>query len=302
MKFVAAFFITLLFLCNAFGQEITESNIIKVMSFNIRCSPCEDSSSINHWSKRKQRIFKIIEKYNPDILGLQEADTGQIYDIVNRFNGYKWIGKGRDDGKFAGEFTAVLYKRDRFLLNDTYTYWLSANPSVPTKGWDAAYKRTVTIAVFLDLENESALCFFNTHFDHIGRTARIESAKLLRKYVREYSTDYPAILTGDFNFTENSRGYKVLTSGKSDPDSTDPQMADNPLLNSQYVSERLHTGGNITFNAFGKKTDIENPIDFIFVNERVKVESHQIITWLPEGLYPSDHFPVLVKVVCKTNK
>jgi endonuclease/exonuclease/phosphatase family metal-dependent hydrolase len=302
MKFIVGFILASIFLCNSFAQEATGKNTLNVMSFNIRCASCENSSSINNWSKRKERVFQIIEKYDPDIIGLQEAEIGQIRDIANKFEAYKWVGKGRDDGKEAGEFTAVFYKRDRLLLNNTYTYWLSETPSVPSKGWDAAYRRTVTVALFKDSRTESTFCVINTHLDNVGVTARNESAKMLRKTADEYSPDIPVIITGDFNCTEDSKAYDVLTVGQSKLDSLHSGTDNIPLFNSQYLSETPHTGGKITFNGFGSNTEIENPIDFIFVNDRVKVLSHQIITDLPDGLYPSDHFPVLVKLVCEESK
>lgn len=302
MKFIVSFFLVSVFLCNSFAQEVTGTDTLRVMSFNIRCAVCEDSSSINHWSKRKLRVFQIIDKYDPDIIGLQEAEIGQIRDIANEFEGYKWIGKGRDDGKEAGEFTAVFYKTDRLLLNDTYTYWLSETPSVPGKGWDAAYRRTLTVALFNDSRTQSPFYIINTHLDNVGATARIESAKMLRRTAGEYSPDYPVILSGDFNCTEDSKPYKILTANESEPDSIYPDLESSPLLNSEYLTETPHTGGKITFNGFGSRTDIKNPIDFIFVNDRVKVLSHQIITELPDGLYPSDHFPVLIKLVCEDFK
>lgn len=299
MKFVVGFLLASVFLYNSFAQEVTGNNTLKVLSFNIRCATCEDSGSINHWSKRKERVFQIIDKYDPEIIGLQEADIGQIRDIANEFKDYKWVGKGRDDGKEAGEFTAVFYKRDRLLLNNAYTYWLSETPSVPSKGWDAAFRRTVTAALFKDSRTESSFCIINTHLDNVGVTARVESAKMLRKTAAEYSPDFPVIITGDFNCTEDSKAYDILTVGQSKSDSLHPGKDDIPLFNSQYLSETPHTGGKITFNGFGSNTEIENPIDFIFVNNRVKVLSHKIITDLPDGLYPSDHYPVIIEIVCK---
>jgi len=281
------------------GQEKNDEKILRVMSFNIRCGSCEDSSDINYWGKRKQIVFQLFKKYNPDIIGLQEAEIQQIKDIENEFEDFMWFGQGRDDGKEAGEFTAVFYKWKRLDPWSYDTDWLSETPEVPSKGWNAALNRTVTKAIFYDSKTESLLCFFNTHFDHIGNTARIESAKLIRKNVDEYSPFYPAIITGDFNFTEDSEGYKVLTSNKFEMEDLSPTVNYKPLLNSQYISEQPHYGGKITFNAFGKTTEFKKAIDFIFVNEQVKVLSHRTVTDTLEGLFPSDHFPVFVEIVFK---
>ena len=284
----------------SFPQDKDDEKILRVMSFNIRCGSCEDTSDVNYWSERKGRVFQLFKKYDPDIIGLQEAEIWQIKDIEKEFEEYKWIGAGRDDGKESGEFTAVFYKWKRFNPWENDTYWLSKTPDVPSKGWDAALNRTVTEVLFRDHKSELNFGFFNTHLDHMGKIARIESAKILRKRTSEYSGGYlPVILTGDFNFDENAENYKILTSGELEMEELNPSVKYEPLLNAQYISEKPHYGGKITFNAFGKKTDIESPIDFIFVNRYVKVLTHRVIDDTLEGLYPSDHFPVLVDILLK---
>ena len=300
MKVAIIFYLISLFLFPSFGQDKTDDQYLKVMSFNIRCASCEDSSDINHWSKRKQLVFQLFKKYKPDIIGLQEAEIQQILDIEKEFAEYKWIGKGRDDGKEKGEFTAVFYKWKRIDPWSYDTEWLSETPSVPSKGWDAALNRTVTEAFCRDRKSERNFWLFNTHFDHVGETARVESAKFLRKKASEYSGEYlPVIITGDFNFTENSDGYKVLTSGPLKLATLNPNAEYKPLLNSEYISEQPHSGGKISFNAFGKATDIKSTIDFIFVNDEVKVISHRTITDTLEGLFPSDHYPILIEIAFK---
>lgn len=284
----------------SFSQDKDNEKILRVMSFNTRCGSCEDTIDVNHWSERKNRVFQLFKKYDPDIIGLQEAEIWQIKDIEKEFEEYKWIGAGRDDGKESGEFTAVFYKWKRFNPWEYDTYWLSKTPDVPSKGWDAALNRTVTEVLFRDHKSELNFGFFNTHLDHMGEIARIESAKILRKKANEYSGGYlPIIITGDFNLDENAEGYKILTSGELEIEELYPSVKYEPLLNAQYISEKPHYGGKITFNAFGKKTDIESPIDFIFVNKYVKVLTHRIIADTLEGLYPSDHFPVLADILLK---
>ena len=302
MKYGFIFYLVSVFLFQSFGQEKIDDKILKVMSFNIRCGSCEDTSDVNHWSKRKIRIFQLLNKFEPDIIGLQEAEIWQIADIDSEFNDYLWLGKGRHDGEKEGEFTAVFYKEKRFHAQDNFTYWLSETPDTPSVGWDAALNRTLTAVLFYDYLNEGIICFFNTHFDHVGETARVESAKFLRKIVTEYSGKHPAVVTGDFNFTKESEGYKALTSGELEVENTKDDLKYEPLINSEYISEKPHTGGDTTFNAFGRETDIKSAIDFIFVNDKVKVLTHQTIIDVPEGLFPSDHYPVLVELLFKGSK
>ncbi|MDP2362468.1 MAG: endonuclease, partial [Ignavibacteria bacterium] len=100
----------------------------------------------------------------------------------------------------------------------------------------------------------------------------------------KYLNDYSIILSGDFNYTSNSEGYKILTSKLSD---------------SKSISKTENVGGNISFNGFGKDIQLDNKIDFIFVNNKTEVLNHIIDTTTFNGLYPSDHYPVITKIILK---
>ena len=47
---------------------------------------------------------------------------------------YAYIGIGRDDGKQAGEYSAIFYKKDKFKVLDHGDFWLSTDTSRPNKG------------------------------------------------------------------------------------------------------------------------------------------------------------------------
>lgn len=254
---------------------------IKIMTYNIRCGYCEDSSSVNNWSNRKYLVAYVIKGHNPDLIGLQEAEMFQVKELIEMLGNYDWYGVSRDDGKEGGESTAILYRKKRFELEEKQTLWLSETPEFVSKGWDAAFKRTFTIAKLKDIISSKEFYYFNTHLDHIGEIARTESSKLMLNKINEYSNDYPVILSGDFNFTSISDGYKIITSQLSD---------------SKFISRTGSIGGNITFNGFGKDVLPDNKIDFIFLNDKVEVLNTIIDTATFNGLYPSDHYPVISEV------
>src|SRR5687767_13798885 len=99
---------------------------VDVMTYNIRYDNPADG--INQWSSRKEKVFALIKKYDPDIFGVQEALHHQLTDIQNNCTGYKFIGVGRDDGKDKGEFSAIFYKASRFDVIEQNTFWLSETP------------------------------------------------------------------------------------------------------------------------------------------------------------------------------
>ncbi len=270
----------ILIISNAFPQ--TEN--IKVMTYNIRCGYCEDSSSVNNWSKRKYFVAYLIRNHNPDLIGLQEAEMFQVKDLIEMLDEYDWYGVSREDGKEGGESTAILYRKKRFIPEEKQTLWLSDTPMIVSKGWDAAYKRTVTITKLKDLMTSKEFYYFNTHLDHIGEVARTESSRLIAKEIDKYSKEYSVILSGDFNYTSSSEGYKIITCKLSD---------------SKYIAETENIGGNITFNGFGKDMQPDNKIDFIFVNDKTTVSNHIINTTTFNGLFPSDHYPVIAEILLK---
>ena len=269
-----------IFLTNCFAQ--TEN--IKVMTYNIRCGYCEDSSSVNNWSKRKYLVAYLIKNHNPDLIGLQEAEMFQVKELIEMLDEYDWYGVSREDGKEGGESTAILYRTKRFDLEEKQTLWLSETPELVSKGWDAAFKRTVTITKLKDLISLKEFYYSNTHLDHIGDVARTESSRLLVNEIGKFSTDYSIILSGDFNYTSSSEGYKIITS---------------ELFDAKAISKTQSTGGNITFNGFGNNIQPDNKIDFIFVNEKAEVLNHIIDTTTFNGLYPSDHYPVISELKLK---
>jgi len=280
MKKISLLFAFILFTQIAFTQ--TEN--LKIMTYNIRCGFCEDSSSVNNWSNRKYLVAYLIKSHNPDLIGLQEAEMFQVKELIEMLDVYDWYGVSREDGKEGGESTAILYRKKRFSLEQKQTLWLSETPELVSKGWDAAYKRTITITKLKDLISSKEFYYFNTHLDHIGEAARTESSKMIVNELGKYSTEYPVVLSGDFNYRDSSDGYKIITS---------------KIFDTKLIYKTENTGGNITFNGFGKDIQTDNKIDFIFVNDKVEVLNHIIDTTTFNDLYPSDHYPVVTEITIK---
>ncbi len=276
MKFyLAIVLITIVYFCNA------QSNTIDVCSFNIRFDNPDDGE--HNWKHRKENVAALIQYYEADLIGMQEVLKSQIEDLEKLLPGYAWVGVGRDDGKEAGEYSPIFYNKDRFIVKQQSTFWLSETCDEPgTMGWDAACNRVVTWMELQDRNTEKVFFIFNTHFDHRGVTARKESAKLIVQKVKEIAGSYPVVITGDFNCTPDSEPYKILAEAFSD---------------AYLVSKTPHYGQLDTFNGFKvPEEDKGRRIDFIFTKGQVEVLKHAILTDSWAGKFPSDHFPVLAKL------
>ena len=262
-----------------------QSQELNVMTFNIRYNTKNDS--LNAWPYRKDNAASQVRFHEVHILGVQEALHDQMMDLSQSLGKYKYTGVGRDDGKTKGEYSAIFYDTTRLKLIGSSTFWLSLTPEVPgSKGWDANITRIVTWAKFRDLSTKKLFFVFNTHFDHIGQEARRESAKLLKKKVKDIAGADPVIITGDFNAHPSAEPIKILID-ESDRDR---------FIDTKAVSATPHYGPEGTFNGFASKERDNEPIDFIFIKGKWKVKQHATLSQTWGGRFSSDHFPVFAKV------
>jgi endonuclease/exonuclease/phosphatase family metal-dependent hydrolase len=263
-----------------------DDEVVRVMTYNIRYAGDEKVDGINSWSNRKELVASVIRFHRAEIVGLQEALAHQLEDLTEHLSGYAWIGVGRDDGERGGEFSAILFKKERFEIMDNSTFWLSETPDIPSKGWDADFNRIVSWAKMKDRRTDTVFYVFNTHFDHRGEQARLNSVALLKEMVAGIAADYPVVVTGDFNFTPESEAYRLLTDD-----------GEHILADAHKISRYGHYGSGITFNDFGSSLIAGNKIDYIFIKNNVDVIQHGIIAETFNGRFPSDHMPVLAEVV-----
>jgi endonuclease/exonuclease/phosphatase family metal-dependent hydrolase len=272
-------FALLLFSFNQTIYSKGDTDLIRVITFNIRVAIDE---GINSWDNRKELVASIIETYQADIVGLQEALKTQLDDLTSLLPDFAWVGVGRDDGAEEGEYAAIFYNKKRFEVLEDSTFWLSETPDKPSIGWDAALKRVVTWAKLRDKITGKIFYHFNTHFDYKGVMARLESANLLNDRVAGVAVKTPTIVTGDFNFKSDFGGYEILTGGRK-----------NYLFDTQKIAKVDSSGSNITYNRFGQFLEKGNKIDYIFIKNNIEVDKHKIIMDTFDGRYPSDYMPVL---------
>jgi len=256
-----------------------------VMTFNIRLNTPVDSN--NAWEYRKDKVSSQVKFYDVDILGIQEGLIGQVNDLKQSLNSYEFAGVGRDDGKVQGEFSGLFINRKKFKVLDSGTFWLSLQPEVPgSKSWDAAITRVCTWALLQDNDKKHKCYVFNTHLDHMGKIARLESIKLILSRIDEIAKGYPVVLMGDMNSSQNDDPIKTITSRTNKI----------PLFNSAEISVAGHYGPTGTFNGFTSHELSNDPIDFIFVSKNIEVLKHATISESWMGHFSSDHFPVLAKL------
>lgn len=258
------------------------SQDLSVMTYNIRLDIKSDG--VNQWDNRKEKVYDLILKYSPDIFGVQEALPNQVTDLDKNVDGYRYIGVGRDDGKQKGEYSAIFFKENLFDLLDNNTFWLSETPDVPgSKSWDAAITRVATWAKLRHKASGKEFLVMNTHFDHIGKEARKQSAGMIKQQAEKLANGQPVIITGDFNITRDEEPYSVLMN-ETGLKLNDPAPKENPPG---------------TFCNFGVDSMPCRAIDYVFYSNHFTHENYQVLYDNDGKYYPSDHVPVLVKVSLK---
>ena len=261
-----------LLLLSSCGQPADD---LKVISFNIRYNSWDNIDGENGWPNRKGAVAKMLLEEHPAAIGLQEALIDQLQYLDTVLTHYRRIGVGRDDGKEAGEFMAIYYDTTRLELLSHRTRWLSETPDVPTKGWDAACYRTVTIARFRDRQSGQEFLYLNTHLDHVGKAARTEGVKLIVNSLKESSIagNVPVVVGGDMNSTIEDKIFQ--------------RFYDANLKPARELTKK--TSHVDTYNAYGKEPSAL--IDHFFVRN-VKVRQFRTLDGNYGVPYISDHYPI----------
>ena len=266
---------------NVSAQTSQQPITVNWGTFNIRYDNPDDQE--NNWKFRKDRVAEFIQGVTLDIVGMQEVLHIELEDLKRLLPEYAEVGIGREGGKQQGEYAPIFYRKDRFKLLDSNTFWLSQYPdSVGFIGWDGACTRIATWAKLEDKSTGKIFLAVNTHMDHVGVEARRKGALLIIKRIQDIVGNRPAVLTGDFNVNDKSEAYQTLTTNDF-------------VLKDAYKTADVKEGVSYTFHDFEKVPMNEREkIDFIFVTPQIKVTRSWIPKENPDGKgVLSDHNPQL---------
>ena len=254
---------------------------LRVLTHNIRYATSAPFKGEDVWDIRKPKLIGELifhTRYCEEaFICLQEVLHNQLVDIWKGLNKghseWAYIGVGRDDGKEGGEYSPIFYRPGIWRLISWETVWLSQTPDKPSRGWDAASIRILTIGKFLHLQSHRKVVAMTTHLDEQGEVSRLESSKLIQREIRK-ATDQgphlpplPVVLAGDFNSEPHDGAYLQMTAH-------DSPMEDLETL----VSKSRQYGDEHTFTGFDPEKTRLTRIDFIFLNtkpsgERVLAET-----------------------------
>ena len=267
---------------------------ITIMSYNLKfASPTYKPL----WEERRDMQLDLINKYRPDIIGTQEGLKEQIDYLADHLPEYEAIGEGRQGGD-DDEHMVIFYKRDKFRLRALNSFALSKTPTVLGSG-PSINPRMVTWArlAFINIpkydtkeeypmdyrghwKHTKEFYVFNTHFFNGSKDtmARRSAAELVKTQINkldrfgEWTQERPVFLIGDFNCHPQSVPHKILVGDGSKNDSS-----------------------------FLKETNMVNSeeIDWVLYKGKVEIQKYQELDYNINGIYPSDHKPILVEFLIK---
>ncbi len=234
---------------------------ISIMSFNVYVGIGSDAN-------KRENVFKIIRAYNPDIFGVQEASSVWQAALKIEFKDeYEIIGEPRENG---GEAVQIFIRKSKFEVASSGTKWLTSTPDVVSKTPGAECYRNVTYAA-LGTADGKVFNYVNTHLDHVGNeSVRVAQVGYLGQILDKYtSTDFPTIVTGDFNMPPNSSSYNKMVGLGYKP--------------SYELATKNYSSGKSTFKSGGV-------IDYCFISDSTDVETY-IYKVCDENMYGenSDH-------------
>lgn len=277
--------------CLFIGLQVSQAQQFIVGTYNLRNdNNKEDAQQGNGWKQRYPVIASLVQFHQFDIFGTQEGLKHQLENLKDSLPGFAYIGVGRDDGKEAGEHSAIFYNTKKFKLLKNGDFWLSETTDKPNKGWDAVLPRICSWGQFREIKTGFTFYMFNLHMDHIGVKARAESSKLILKKIKEMTAGQQVILTGDFNVDQTSESYTLLDQSG--------------VLRDAYEITKLRYAHSASFNGWKDNVASYGRIDHIFLTKGFTVQRYGILddTYRSEegGVgsvrMPSDHFPVMAEV------
>ena len=269
----------------AVAAPASEPLSLRLMTYNIRLDLASDGA--NSWPHRRESVAAQVLWLHPDIFGMQEVQPNQKSDLAADLPQYRLFGGGRDDGKDKGEASPIGFDTLRLDFLEGGMFWLSPTPTVPSRGWDAAYNRIATWVRLRVHGTSQVVLAVNTHWDHIGLVARRQSAVQILRWL-EANTRHceQVMLFGDFNSEIDSEQLRFI--------------AGSPLglREARAASKSAPFGPAGTFNNFAMTFDTK-AIDHFFLGKQIEVERYMVLAQPIGGRWPSDHFPVFVDLKLK---
>jgi endonuclease/exonuclease/phosphatase family metal-dependent hydrolase len=274
---------------------------LRLMSFNVRYESPDDRGA-RAWKNRIPGSVRMVRRLRPDCIGVQEAEHGPVADLWASLPDYEFFGVGRDDGRRAGEYSGIFYRRDRFRADpaDCGTFWLSDTPEIPgSRTWGNEIPRVAAWVRLIDLATGRGFYLYNTHWDHKNQTSRERAALLMASRIdaRKHA-DEPVAVIGDFNANETNPGMLYLTGRRGEVAGAE-RVWTNGLVDT-YQALNSGEKNRRTLHFWKGSREGAFKVDHILVSRGAGITESTIVS--EDQPVVSDHFPVFARILFPLEK
>ena len=262
------------------GVEIT------VMSFNLRRGDLDKGERA--WTWRRQAVLAVLRQANPDIVVTQEGTLAMLHDLTENLPGYDWVGVSRAPGPSEEYSGAIFYRISLLQVVAAGQFWLSETPEEPGSRLPGALPRLANWVRFRHRPTAREFVVYGTHLDHQSQRARELGAELIQQHIIRQSAHVPlpVLVAGDLNAPPSNRAIQLLRAGQGDHqlllDAADWLRSQGQPVGATYHGYRGILEGE--------------PIDYILHSSEWEVLTFQVLTDAVDGIYPSDHYPILARL------
>lgn len=291
---------------------------IRIMSFNLRYASAPDGdntwNNTNQSPPRRDVAVRIVLDRNPDLIGFQEGEDGQLDYLAAALPAYEFV-RRRPSGGSGNENAAFAYKTNRLEMLDRDVFSLGPSPgggywnNVPGTNFDPyvyfpdmglGFPRIALWGRFRWRATGQEFVFHTTHFD-FNDGPQVGSARLIVDNARSRCDRMPAsslaIVVGDFNSTQANNDWALFTGSYT-----------NGGIAGDYVDSWAQVVGSWTdsgtIHGFaGGVQPASQRIDWIlhrggFAATQAIIATDSALatnltTHAVRTQYPSDHYPVL---------
>src|SRR5260221_7563011 len=102
------------------------SDVFRIMSFNVN-GP--SGRGPNVWSKRAALNVEIINRYSPDLIGLQEVAKRNLVTYQKQLTEYNHVVGNCYGDSPPQTWTSIFWKASRFQLLESGEFWISDTPA-----------------------------------------------------------------------------------------------------------------------------------------------------------------------------
>ena len=195
---------------------------LKIGSFNTKDNSINSKAGMREDGISNADILANQIKENAfDLLGTQELTIKYVNELALRLNGYKFYGSYRYGNLLTkipfNENNNIITNKNVVSQNTIWLPWLANNFTDLKKSITkvSIMPRIATIVITKD-QIHGEICMINTHLDYQIPSIQIRQLQALKKIIAKYSSQYPIILTGDFNMEIEDKNFKSFISDIKD--------------------------------------------------------------------------------------